>query len=161
MTPTVYQQRQWMKVLWLSLPAITLLVMALETSGQDTATRLRALLLLALINGVVLVVVGCLSIHVDDVDLRWHFGLLGWPRWRVPLAEISHVERCQSHWTEGWGIRLTTQGMLYNAAGFGAVAVTRIDGRRFRLGSAEPDQLYAHLQQRIASVRAAAPADKP
>ncbi|MCU6435058.1 hypothetical protein LPB67_14870 [Undibacterium sp. Jales W-56] len=146
-----YQQSQWIKVLWITLPLITLIVMMLETNGQNPAERLRALLTIAAINCLVLGLLGRLTIRIDSTHLRWHFGLLGWPAWKVALSEIRQVELCQTRWTEGWGIRLTTQGMLYNAAGSGAVRITKADGSSLRLGSAEPDRLYAQLHQLLDS----------
>ncbi|MFZ6672877.1 hypothetical protein [Undibacterium sp. Xuan67W] len=144
-----YQQSQWMKVLWITLPLITLIVMTIETNGLDTAARLRALLTMAGINFLVLGVIGRLTIKVDSTYLRWHFGVFGWPAWKLPLNEIRHVELCETRWVEGWGIRFTKEGMLYNATGSGAVRITKADGSTIRLGSAEPDRLFAQLHQLI------------
>jgi hypothetical protein len=146
----VYQKRQWMKVLWITLPLITLVVLALETRGQEWSQRIHAFGLIALINALVLAVIGSLSIRLDKDELRWSFGFLGWPSWRLPLNNIRAVELCQTRWTEGWGIRFTKEGMLYNAAGSAALKITRADGTSFRLGSADAAQLHASLSQLLA-----------
>ncbi|WMW80343.1 hypothetical protein RF679_17095 [Undibacterium cyanobacteriorum] len=118
--------------------------------GQNLALLPRAVLVLLFVNVLVLSVFGFLSIRIDSQTLFWSFGLLGWPRWRLAVAEIASVEVCETQWYEGKGIRFTREGMLYNAAGRGAVRITKKDGSQFRLGSAEPEVLCRHLNQIIA-----------
>jgi hypothetical protein len=50
---------------------------------------------------------------------------------------------------EGWGIRITTRGMLYNVSGRDAVEIRLDDGRRFRLGTDDPNGLVAALSGRL------------
>ena len=91
-------------------------------------------------------VLATLTIEVDETELRHHFGLGFW-RKRVPLDEIVDATRTTSTWIEGWGIRLTFRGMLYNVSGTDAVEFRLRSGRRFRLGTDEPDVLLAALRQ--------------
>jgi hypothetical protein len=49
---------------------------------------------------------------------------------------------------EGWGLRFTKEGMLYNAAGKAAVRIYKRDGKCIRLGSAEADILIKELNAR-------------
>lgn len=149
----IYQKRQWMKVLWITLPVITLVVLAIETQGQTLPQRLQAFALIALINLLVIGAFGSLKIQVDEQELHWSFGVFGWPRWRLPLTEIHAIELCQSRWSEGWGIRFTKEGMLYNAAGLGAVRIGKSDGSSIRLGSAEPEVLHAELCRLMTAMR--------
>lgn len=101
------------------------------------------------IAAVLLLVMGRLLTEVRGDALVWRFGWLGWPRWRVPLDEVLAVEPAQSRWTEGWGIRVTGDGMLYNAQGRQAVRLTLRSGRRLRLGTREPQRLIQALQPRL------------
>jgi len=99
----------------------------------------------------VLVLIGwlfsSLTIAVDDHDLVSWFGP-GWWRYRVPLRSIGGVERTTSSALEGWGIRFTPRGMLYNVTGCDAVEIRLENGRRFRLGTDDPDGLIVALQSR-------------
>lgn len=143
-----YVSRQRLVLLWLILPLSTL---AVALFGVDTSPELKVermiqvLILMSSVNLIVLVMFGHLTIQLDAQSLSWHFGSLKWPGWRLPLAQIQRVELCHTHWYEGKGIRLTREGMLYNAAGSGAVRIHKKDGGKFRLGSAEPELLYAKL----------------
>jgi len=71
--------------------------------------------------------------------------------WRkdTPLGDIASVERTRSSALEGWGIRITPRGMLYNVAGRDAVEVRLATGRRFRLGTDDPDGLVAAVREHI------------
>ncbi len=143
-----YQSRQWMILLWILLPLSTLAVAAF---GLDGATAQKSVLiwkvfgLMMLINLLVLTLFARLSIQLEQDKLRWYFGLFGRPKWELALSQIQRVEICNTKWYEGKGIRFTAEGMLYNAAGDGAVRIYKTDGSKIRLGSSEPEVLYQKI----------------
>lgn len=141
-----YQSRQWVKLLWVMLPLLTLGVALFDGRHLALPQLLRSLLLIAIINLFALSIFGHLTIKLNAQDLRWHFGFFSWPKWQLKLADIVHVEVCQTLWFEGKGIRFTKEGMLYNADGNGAIRITKADGKKIRIGSAEPEILCAQLQ---------------
>ena len=61
-----------------------------------------------------------------------------------------HTIEAASHvtvpWLAGWGIRLTPQGWLYNAWGRGAIELRFAGGRRFTIGTNEPETLLAAIE---------------
>jgi hypothetical protein len=67
----------------------------------------------------------------------------------VQLADIASCAVVQNPWWYGWGIRLTPQGWLYNVAGRSAVEIRLKSGKRFRIGTDEPQQLCQALQQAL------------
>lgn len=106
--------------------------------------------LLPLAPTLLLLVLGRMVTEVYGDRLLWRFGWLPWPRWQVDLDDVVSVEPARSRWTEGWGLRFTADGMLYNASGTQAVRLVLRDGRRLRLGSQMPRDLMQTLQGRIA-----------
>ena len=58
---------------------------------------------------------------------------------RVLLAGIAECEPIRVRWWYGWGIHLTPYGWLYNVSGLDAVAITLRNGRKFALGTNDPD----------------------
>lgn len=94
-----------------------------------------------------------LTITIGEGELACHYGFGFWPR-RFPLADIVDARLSPSSWVDGWGIRVTPEGMLYNVSGTGAVEIRMRSGTRVRLGSDEPDVLFRELQSAIASFRA-------
>ncbi len=69
----------------------------------------------------------------------------GWPRRRIEVREITGFSRVRNKWYYGWGIRLVPGGWMYNVWGLDAVELVLASGRRFRIGSDEPDDLMAAL----------------
>lgn len=134
------------------LPGVWLVLTGLAAAGVvHRAMSGHSALVLAGVLAVLLLAFGRLVIEVRGDALIWRFGWLGWPRWRVPLEEIVTAEPARSSVLEGWGIRFTSEGMLYNAHGLQAVRLTRRSGLRLRLGTREPQRLVQALAPRIAT----------
>jgi hypothetical protein len=107
--------------------------------------------LLPVVPVVLAMALGRLVTEVHGDRLVWRFGWLPWPRWQVELDDIVAVETARTRWIEGWGLRFTGEGMLYNASGTQAVRLTLRNGRRLRLGSQKSQHLVQVLQRRIQS----------
>jgi hypothetical protein len=144
-----YQTRQWVTLMWMMLPLLTLGVGIFDGRQLPVPQLLKSLLLIAVINLLVLGVFGHLTIKMTAQELQWQFGVFGWPSWCLTYTDMVHVEVCQTMWFEGKGIRFTREGMLYNAAGNGAVRITKSDGKKIRIGTAEPEILCAKLNAQI------------
>jgi hypothetical protein len=88
-----------------------------------------------------------LTIEITERELRWRFGP-GWIRKTMPLAEITSAEpvRTGLSWGIHWSPRL---GWLYNVSGWDAVLVTLRSGKKFALGTDEPQILTARLAEVI------------
>ena len=88
-----------------------------------------------------------LTIEIAGGELRWRFGP-GLIRKTVPLAEIISAEpvRTGPSWGIHWSPRL---GWLYNVSGWDAVLVTLRSGKKFALGTDEPQSLTARLAEVI------------
>jgi hypothetical protein len=93
------------------------------------------------------VVFSSLTTRIADGRLAWHFGP-GLMQKAVPLAEVASAVPARTTWVDGWGIHLTGRGWLYNVAGRQAVLVTMVDGKRFMLGTDEPDALAQAIRGR-------------
>lgn len=149
MAHPAYERTQVLWPLWIVLPATALLTWWLAGSVQSDPGMRWGVAAVALGELLLLAGLSHLRIVVDPTAVRWWYGFFGWPNWTVPLDRIRSVESTRSHWLEGWGIRRTKEGMLYNAGGSGAVRLTLKDGRRLRLGSDEPERLVAFIQARL------------
>jgi hypothetical protein len=79
-----------------------------------------------------------LTIKIDEETLQACFGI-GLICKKVPLTEIVACDPIRIRWWYGWGIHLTPYGWLYNVSGLDAVAITLRNGRRFALGTNDPD----------------------
>ena len=111
-------------------------------NGADIGARITVLaaavvMMLSAVGG------SSLTIAVRDGQLSWWFGP-GIVKKTVPLSTIVSAEPTTTSIFNGWGIHLTGRGWLYNVAGRQAVLVRQQDGKRFLLGTDEPDSL-AHV----------------
>lgn len=146
-----YQQTQMLWLLWVLLPgcAGAVLGTVLPAEGAPFLPGLLVVgLVIALLLGFLLTM-GRLTVEIGTEAIEWRFGLFGRPRWQVALADVVTVAPARSTWIEGWGIRKTADGMLYNASGFDAVRLTLRDGRVIRLGSPEPQRLISFIEARL------------
>ena len=148
METPAYTHSQVMKSLWLVL-SFTALVVCTTILGMPDGNPVWPVVLVLTLHIALLAVFGTFTIELDAQTLAWRFGLLGRPRWQLALADIASVELTRTTWFEGWGIRVTGEGMLYNAHGFGAVRLRLRNGRRLRLGSNEPERLKAFIEARL------------
>jgi hypothetical protein len=89
-----------------------------------------------------------LTVEISDGELRFHFGPGFW-RKRFALTEVVDASVTQSSWWEGWGIRITPRGTLYNVSGTGTVEITLRSGQRFRIGTDEPEVLAEAVRMAV------------
>jgi hypothetical protein len=89
-----------------------------------------------------------MTIEISDTELVWHFGS-GFPRKRLPLGDVVSAEAIRMTAWSGWGIHYTPQGWLYNVSGYGAVCATLRNGKRYCLGSDEPEVLAGRLASKL------------
>ena len=145
-----YLHRQTSLLILFPLAAAGVAMLVAAGCSAAASTEIAAALLIALpIAGLLFVAFGALTISIDATALRWQFGWLGWPRKSIALADITAVEITRTRWCDGWGIRRTRRGWLYNVAGFDAVLVRRRNGKAFLLGSDEPRRLAAALERAL------------
>jgi len=150
----IYLERQYA-----SLPLLGLLLalglglpLAIQADLRDGGSWHDTLPVYAMIVAVqagLLLAFGRFSVSLNAERLRWSFGWLGWPRGQVLLADIQRVAPARSRWTEGWGIRATRDGMLYNLRGLQAVRLTLRNGRSLRIGCSDPATLVNLLAPRL------------
>ena len=103
-------------------------------------------LIVSIILLVCLVLFYRLRITIDDETLCASFGP-GIIRKRVRLEEIVGCEPIRIRGWYGWGTHLTPYGWLYNVSGLDAVAITLRDGRKFALGTDDPDELTEAIRR--------------
>ncbi|HOT01624.1 MAG TPA: hypothetical protein PLY66_11515 [Acidobacteriota bacterium] len=85
-----------------------------------------------------------LTVEIRDDRLVCFFGP-GLIRRSIKLENITGCAKVRNSWLYGWGVRLTPHGWMFNIAGLDAVELTLAGGRRFRIGTDEPDRLCAAI----------------
>jgi len=91
-----------------------------------------------------------LSVIIDKSHLRIKFGY-GIFRKKILIKEITSAKAVRNHWYYGWGIRLWMWPYMwiYNVSGFDAVEITMKDGKKYRIGTDEPNVLERAIKRAI------------
>lgn len=83
-----------------------------------------------------------LQIIIDDQYLRLKFGY-GIYLKKFLLSDIISAKAVKNKWYYGWGIRggLWSNMLIYNVSGFDAVEIKLKNGKTYRIGTDEPNEL--------------------
>jgi len=148
MSRPLYEHTQpgWPMRIALLVASVVFVVLAVMPELSQTAAPPLLLLAGAAIAAVIGWMWGALTVRIQDDTLHVRFGL-GWPRKTVPLAEIATVEVTRTTFWEGWGLRRTRRGWLYNVSGFDAVLLRLTNGRSMMVGTDEPRRLKTAIER--------------
>lgn len=143
----MYEHRQvgWLTLLAFMATAVLLAqAFRLSTSGGTGGVAVPLMLLMSVILLACTVIFSSLTTRVTPQELQWHFGP-GWPKWRVPLADVVNAEHVQPPWWWGYGIRMTPHGWMYNVSGRNGVLIMRRNGKSVIVGTDDPAGLIAAI----------------
>lgn len=91
---------------------------------------------------------GSMKVEMDEVDLLVKFGP-GFLHKRFSVSEIRSVKIVSVPWYHGWGMRYTFGGWLYRVSGDLAVEIEIWNGKKYRIGSDEPEVLHDIIHGQI------------
>ena len=138
-TETTYQENQQLS-LWIVLPLTCLIILLFSLGGINLGSLIAAAILL-----LILFLFGGLTTRVDAVSLNLSFGI-GVIRKSILLKDIESAESVKNRWWYGFGIRLTPHGWMWNMKGLSAVEITYKTGKKFRIGTTNPEGLLTALR---------------
>ncbi|MBP0000941.1 MAG: hypothetical protein J7641_18410 [Cyanobacteria bacterium SID2] len=141
----IYKHTQIGIAILVAFAAVAILMLVLRTI-QPSWVDLVVVVTLA----VLALVFGTLTVEVGASKVSCWFGF-GLIRKEFSLMEIDEVSIVRNPWFYGWGIRLTPEGWMFNVSGFDAVQLHLASGKRFRIGTDEPQRLEAAIREGIAT----------
>ena len=97
---------------------------------------------------IVLRLFSSLTVAVDEQMIKIQFGF-GVIRKAFLLRDIESFCEVKNPWYYGWGIRFTPRGWLFNVSGFSAIELQMKNGKRYRIGTDEPDDLASALSEAL------------
>ncbi len=128
---------------------------ALISGGSGVRTVFRSTILRALpMLATSVVLAACaftfdsLTVKVSPTYISLKFGI-GIIRKRFAIVDVQNAAIVRNRWYYGWGIRLTPHGWLYNVSGLDAVEIQLRNGRKYRIGTAEPIELLSAIESAI------------
>jgi hypothetical protein len=89
-----------------------------------------------------------LNVEIRDHFLEIRFGI-GMIRKKFELKSIQEAHIVRNHWYDGWGIRSIPNGWLYNVSGLDAIEISMSSGKRYRIGTDQPNELAHAVNEAI------------
>ncbi len=132
-------------VLVVAVALLDLTIVALSTPSTLALAFAGAL---SAVFAVALILFASLTVVVDGVVVRLWFGA-GVLRREVLLQDVVAVRKVRNHRWSGWGVRVLSNGRLYNVGGLDAVELELEGGRVVRIGTDEPDALLTAVKRAL------------
>ena len=134
-----------LSILCVILALYIFLAITISTQSDDFTPAIIAVMALVLF---ILASFSTLTVSIDEKYLRVKFGYGIFAK-KFPLAEVASYKTVKNHWYYGWGIRLWLWPTMwiYNVSGFDAVELTMKNGRIYRIGTDEPQELATAIAQ--------------
>lgn len=131
-----------MIIFWLVIGLIFLAYMLM-------ASKLNWILLTVFLLLVIcLVFFATLTVEIRKNVLGISFGI-GLIRKKFNLREVESCKIVKNPWYYGWGMRYTPHGWLFNVSGDKAVQLKMIGGKKYRIGTDDPQGLLDAIQKSL------------
>ena len=132
-------------MIFVFLAVVFVFASVLMKTGLETITIFYMLFILFILLSFM-----SLGVLIDEKYLRIKFGY-GIFKKRFVLKDIILVKAVKNHWYYGWGIKhcLVPPMWIYNVSGFDAVEIKMENGRTYRIGTDEPENLEQAIKQAI------------
>ncbi|WP_299137587.1 hypothetical protein [uncultured Vibrio sp.] len=98
------------------------------------------------INALITVLFFSMTIELKSDILTWYFGF-GFLRKAVKVSDIVDTSFYQTKWYQGIGIRMLSDGWLYNASIGSALKLSLSDGKQFYIGCKNTEDLKRALSK--------------
>jgi hypothetical protein len=141
----MYQKTQFGKITAISLVSALLIIGYFGVYYSNFPSLLLVALVLFGILLLSLILFYKLTVIVDDHNIQIIFGI-GLIKKRFNLKDINSCRSVKNRWYYGLGIRLTPHGWLYSVSGLRAVEILMKDGKKYRIGTNDPEGLLKSVQ---------------
>ncbi|TCN91380.1 hypothetical protein [Vibrio crassostreae] len=98
------------------------------------------------INALIAILFYSMTIELKNDILTWYFGF-GFLRRAVEISDIVDTSFYQTKWYQGIGIRMLSDGWLYNASIGSALKLSLSDGKQFYIGCKNTEDLKRALNK--------------
>jgi uncharacterized membrane protein YkvI len=135
-------------ILGLILLALTGATVLMLSGADSDAEDAIGMSVPAMVLFVVLALFHSLTVRVSSNELAISFGN-GLIQKSFLIDQIDSANTTQNRWYNGWGIKKISGGWLFNVSGFDAVELRMKNGKVYRIGTDQPDELLAAVEAAI------------
>ena len=132
-----YQSPGWFM---LFIPVFSVIVLFLVTTGSFSVVWI--VILIGLIVGTLFWGL-TVEVNKDIIRLSFGFGII---HRSIPRERIATVTQVRNRWWYRLGIKWTPHGWMWSISGLDAVELTYHTGKKFRIGTDEPEALLEALK---------------
>lgn len=100
------------------------------------------------LSAIIVILFPTLTVKVNSDNISWYFGFGFWKK-IVPVRDVIKAEVVRNRMWYGFGIRYFGSGWLYNVSGLDAVELLLPENKRIRIGTDEPERLFAAISEAI------------
>lgn len=143
-----YAHTQWG---YLAIPTVLLFAVVIPfAAADDEASTLFTAATIVFAIGILAIVLlfSRLEVTVNGGRIITAFGF-GRPHREIELADVTAVHQVRNTWIQGLGIRKISGGWMYTVWGLDAVEVDLSQGKVFRVGTNDPENLLAAISLQI------------
>ena len=133
-----YQSPGWFMLI--VIPVFSFIILFLVTIGSFSIAWI--VILIGLIVGTLFWGL-TVEVNKDIIHLSFGFGII---HRSIPRERIATVTQVRNRWWYNFGIRWTPHGWMWNISGLDAVELTYHNGKKFRIGTDEPEALLEALK---------------
>ena len=133
-----YQSPRWFMLI--VIPVFSFIILFLVTIGSFSIAWI--VILIGLIVGTLFWGL-TVEVNKDIIRLSFGFGII---HRSIPRERIAMVTRVRNRWWYSLGVRLTPHGWMWNISGLDAIELTYHNGKKFRIGTDEPEALLEALK---------------
>ena len=133
-----YQSPRWFMLI--AAPVFSCIILFLVTTGSFSIAW--TVILIGLIVGTLFWGL-TVEVNKDIIRLSFGFGII---HRSIPRERIATVTQVRNRWWYSLGVRLTPHGWMWNISGLDAVELTYHNGKKFRIGTDEPEALLEALK---------------
>lgn len=141
----LYKHTQ-LSIVILSVFGVIILLIGILWLNTAAKSWILGLALLGLFVIAVLFATLTVEVNRDVIECKFSIGLI---TKKIAVTEIVEVSTVKNPWFYGWGIKLTPRGWMFNVSGLDAVEITFKNGKHFRIGTDQPQQLKEAILQAL------------
>ena len=133
-----YQSPRWFMLI--AAPVFSCIILFLVTTGSFSIAWI--VILIGLIVGTLFWGL-TVEVNKDIIRLSFGFGII---HRSIPRERIATVTQVRNRWWYRLGIKWTPHGWMWSISGLDAVELTYHNGKKFRIGTDEPEALLEALK---------------
>ena len=141
---TKYKHTQIGYLLIIALGAATLLIGRLTVIARFNPGAILLLVLIILC----LALFATMTVQVSDQIINLQVGI-GIIRTRFALQDVQAYRVVKNPWYYGWGIHVIPGGWVFNVSGWEAVELQMKNGRKYRIGTDDPQGLIEAVRSNL------------